>query len=121
MIGETAETIPAAEVEQADEVPAEVRAPDALGALNHGAALLEAEETFQEECRACAEAEAIAEITAQERVAAQLDELGAKLRTLTPEGRARFVARMGDAHAAVRLVNELLARPAPPQGDSQEA
>ncbi len=51
-----------------------------------------------------------AKIAAQQHLSAQLDELGAKLRTLTPGGRARFVARMGDAHAAIRLMNELLAR-----------
>ncbi len=113
MIGETAETIPDAEVERADEARLN-RDPDALSALNAGAALLEGEEAFQEECRACAEAEGVAELVAQEGAAAQLAELGAKLRTLTPGARARLVSRvgvtLGDAHAAAQLVNDLLAR-----------
>ncbi len=101
------EPLPALPLES-DELPRPIN-PDALSALNAGAAVLEVEENA-----ACAAVEDAAEIAAQEHVSAQLDALGAKLAALDPDALARLVARvgasLGDAHAAVKLVGALRAR-----------
>ncbi len=80
---------------ESDEIPPPPE-PSALAALNAGEAALEPE-------RAAA---------ARQHMAEQLAALRARLRALTPDARTRLVARLGvslsDAHAAARLMNDLI-------------
>ncbi len=93
----------------ADEVPRPSGEPDALSAMRRGAELLEAEETAL-----CVEAEPAEESELSDTTRLVLDQLAARVKALSPEGRVRFASRLaptlGDAHRAVQLVNDLMTR-----------